>query len=87
MAGTQDLQTPESQQNTPGPSYAGDEDDGLGLSTEESNMLNALFDGRPANLSHGRPSSGYEAGFIGEASCAAFSNRLLQCLDDRKSVG
>lgn len=23
-----------------------------------------------------------EPGFIGEASCAAFSNRLLQCLDD-----
>ena len=45
-------------------------------------MLNPLFDGRPANLPHGRSSSGHEAGFIGEASCAAFSNRLLQCLDD-----
>lgn len=83
MLGTQNLQTPESQQNTPGPSLAGDEDGGLRLSTEENNMLNPLFDGRPANSSLGRPTSGYEAGFIGEASCAAFSNRLLQCLDDR----
>lgn len=45
-------------------------------------MLNPLFDGRPANLPQGRSPPGYEAGFIGEASCAAFSNRLLQCLDD-----
>lgn len=82
VLGTRDLQTPESQQNTPGPSHRGDEHDGLGLSPEESNMLNPLFDGRPANLTQGRSSPGYEAGFIGEASCAAFSNRLLQCLDD-----
>lgn len=42
-------------------------------------MLNPLFDGQPENPAH-EPSS--EPGFIGEASCAAFSNRLLQCLDD-----
>lgn len=45
-------------------------------------MLNPLFDGRPANPSYDRSSPANEAGFIGEASCAAFSNRLLQCLDD-----
>ncbi|MBE3042794.1 fungal specific transcription factor domain-containing protein [Candidatus Bathyarchaeota archaeon] len=82
ISGARDLQTPESQQNTPGPSHPGDKDDSLRLSTEESNMLNPMFDGRSANLNLGRPSSGYEPGFIGEASCAAFSNRLLQCLDD-----
>lgn len=42
-------------------------------------MLNPLFDGHSDNLVHERAS---EPGFIGEASCAAFSNRLLQCLDD-----
>lgn len=42
-------------------------------------MLNPLFDGQSSNLVHERAS---EPGFIGEASCAAFSNRLLQCLDD-----
>ena len=40
-------------------------------------MLNPLFDGQPES---NEPSS--EPGFIGEASCAAFSNRLLQCLDE-----
>lgn len=41
-------------------------------------MLNPLFDAQPANLAAELSS---EPGFIGEASCAAFSNRLLQCLD------
>jgi hypothetical protein len=74
-----------SQQNTPGadtpevtaPEH--DNDDHPALSTEESNMLNPLFDGRPESLGSRRAP---EPGFIGEASCAAFSNRLLQCLDD-----
>jgi proline utilization trans-activator len=49
------------------------------LSPEENNMLNPLFDGYSENLVHERAS---EPGFIGEASCSAFSNSLLQCLDD-----
>jgi proline utilization trans-activator len=53
------------------------------LSPEESRMLNPLFDGQPENQSvHARAFSAPDLGFIGEASCAAFSNRLLQCLDD-----
>ncbi|KAH7311328.1 fungal-specific transcription factor domain-containing protein [Stachybotrys elegans] len=56
-----------------------DGDDDPPLSSEESNMLNPLFDGRPEYSGHQRAQ---EPGFIGEASCAAFSNRLLQCLDD-----
>jgi hypothetical protein len=41
-------------------------------------MLNPLFDGQPENVVNERCS---ESGYIGEASCTAFSNRLLQCLD------
>jgi hypothetical protein len=68
--------TPVTQQNTP----ANDNElESQSLSPEESNMLNPLFDGQSDNLVHERAS---EPGFIGEASCAAFSNRLLQCLDD-----
>ncbi|KAF5978686.1 positive activator of transcription [Fusarium coicis] len=49
------------------------------LSKEESNLFNPLFDKQPEKPIHERSS---EPGFIGEASCAAFSNRLLSCLDD-----
>ncbi|KAF5627482.1 positive activator of transcription [Fusarium sp. NRRL 52700] len=49
------------------------------LSKEESNLFNPLFDRQPEKPIHERSS---EPGFIGEASCAAFSNRLLSCLDD-----
>ncbi|KAM0715590.1 hypothetical protein Q7P37_009088 [Cladosporium fusiforme] len=48
------------------------------LSTEESNLFNPLFDKQQERPVHERSS---EPGFIGEASCAAFSNRLLSCLD------
>lgn len=41
-------------------------------------MLNPLFDSQPQSPVR-EPSS--ELGFIGEASCAAFSNRMLQCLE------
>ncbi|KAG9255501.1 fungal-specific transcription factor domain-containing protein [Emericellopsis atlantica] len=72
--------TPESQVHTPSNNgAAADDQDAPALSTEESNMLNPLFDGQPDNIIS-EPSS--EPGFIGEASCTAFSNRLLQCLDD-----
>ena len=49
------------------------------LSKEESNLFNPLFDRQPEKPIQERSS---EPGFIGEASCAAFSNRLLSCLDD-----
>lgn len=66
--------TPQSQRGTPvegnGPPS---------LSPDENNLLNPLFDALPANPAN-VPTS--EPGFIGEASCAAFSNRLLQCLDE-----
>lgn len=52
------------------------------LSHEENNMLNPLFDGQAGDSSNERLYSSNESGFIGEASCAAFSNRLLQCFDD-----
>ncbi|KAF4121437.1 Fungal trans [Geosmithia morbida] len=69
-------QTPQSMVNTPG----GD-DDAPTLSSEEKNMINPLFDENPMIRDiEALPSS--EPGFIGEASCAAFSNRLLQSLDD-----
>lgn len=42
-------------------------------------MINPLFDAQPENPAN---ESSSEPGFIGEASCAAFSNRLLQCLDE-----
>lgn len=46
-------------------------------------MLNPLFDGQSEDQSaYARASPTPGVGFIGEASCAAFSNRLLQCLDD-----
>ncbi|KAI5459136.1 fungal-specific transcription factor domain-containing protein [Mariannaea sp. PMI_226] len=73
---TQQNPTPVSQRATPS---IDNEDNSPVLSPEESNMLNPLFDGQPENLVHERAS---QPGFIGEASCAAFSNRLLQCLDD-----
>lgn len=48
------------------------------LPTEESNLFNPLFDRQQEKPIHERSS---EPGFIGEASCAAFSNRLLSCLE------
>lgn len=53
---------------------------GLGLgrgtaSGDDMDMMNPLFD----KQSESRRAT--EPGFIGEASCAAFNNRLLQCLD------
>lgn len=75
---TQQNPTPTSQQTTP--TIEGDAQDiSPVLSPEESNMLNPLFDGHSENQVHERTTG---PGFIGEASCAAFSNRLLQCLDD-----
>ena len=50
------------------------------LPTEESNLFNPLFDKQQERSVHERSS---EPGFIGEASCAAFSNRLLSCLDSK----
>ncbi|KAL2020522.1 hypothetical protein VTK56DRAFT_8322 [Thermocarpiscus australiensis] len=68
--------TPESHSNSP--NSRNDDHDAPPLSPEESNMLNPLFDSQPESPVRD-PSS--EPAFIGEASCAAFSNRLLQCLD------
>ncbi|KAL2671479.1 hypothetical protein Neosp_014069 [[Neocosmospora] mangrovei] len=72
--------TPESEQsfNTP---FDDNEtaDEPPSLSKEESNLFNPLFDRQPEKPVHERSS---EPGFIGEASCAAFSNRLMSCLDD-----
>jgi len=48
------------------------------LPSEESNLFNPLFDKQQERPVQERSS---EPGFIGEASCAAFSNRLLSCLD------
>ncbi|KAF4965600.1 hypothetical protein FSARC_6622 [Fusarium sarcochroum] len=56
-----------------------DDDEPPSLSKEESNLFNPLFDRQPEKPIQERSS---EPGFIGEASCAAFSNRLLSCLDD-----
>ncbi|CEL11125.1 hypothetical protein ASPCAL14231 [Aspergillus calidoustus] len=56
-----------------------DDDDPPPLSKEETNLFNPLFDRQPENWGRERSA---EPGFIGEASCAAFSNRLLSCLDD-----
>ncbi|RDW60442.1 fungal specific transcription factor domain-containing protein [Aspergillus mulundensis] len=56
-----------------------DDDESPPLSKEESNLFNPLFDRHSENPVHERS---LEPGFIGEASCAAFSNRLLSCLDD-----
>lgn len=50
------------------------------LPTEESNLFNPLFDKQQERPVHERSS---EPGFIGEASCAAFSNRLLSYLDSK----
>ncbi|KFA48099.1 hypothetical protein S40293_08354 [Stachybotrys chartarum IBT 40293] len=80
--------TPVSQRNTPSRSPAEDDtpgdrcDDAPPLSTEETNMLNPLFDGKTDDHMNQRSR---EPEFIGEASCAAFSNRLLQCLDDENT--
>ncbi|KAJ3457045.1 hypothetical protein MRS44_014186 [Fusarium solani] len=72
--------TPESEQsfNTPFDDNE-TEDEPPSLSKEESNLFNPLFDRQPEKPVHERSS---EPGFIGEASCAAFSNRLMSCLDD-----
>ncbi|KAL4751396.1 hypothetical protein BDW72DRAFT_203102 [Aspergillus terricola var. indicus] len=56
-----------------------DQDESPPLSKEESNLFNPLFERHSENPVHERS---LEPGFIGEASCAAFSNRLLSCLDD-----
>lgn len=48
------------------------------LPSEESNLFNPLFDRQQDRPVHERAA---EPCFIGEASCAAFSNRLLSCLD------
>jgi proline utilization trans-activator len=48
------------------------------LPSEERNLFNPLFDKQQDRPIHERSA---EPGFIGEASCAAFSNRLLSCLD------
>ncbi|KAL4886179.1 fungal-specific transcription factor domain-containing protein [Aspergillus karnatakaensis] len=63
--------------STPPETY--DQDEPPPLSKEESNLFNPLFDRQQEKPIHERSS---EPGFIGEASCAAFSNRLLSCLDD-----
>lgn len=55
------------------------QDESPPLSKEESNLFNPLFDGQTENPVHERS---LEPGFIGEASCDAFSNRLLSCLDE-----
>ncbi|KAF4991836.1 hypothetical protein FGRMN_7554 [Fusarium graminum] len=74
-------QTPQTEQAfTPlGGQNTQDEDGPPSLSKEESNLFNPLFDRQPEKPIQERSS---EPGFIGEASCAAFSNRLLSCLDD-----
>lgn len=56
----------------------GDDYSAPSLPSEESNLFNPLFDRQQERPVHERSS---EPGFIGEASCAAFSNRLLSCLD------
>lgn len=65
--------TPDSQANSPMA-----EQDGRGPTSdnEETDMLNPLFDKQSERQKAAEP------GFIGEASCAAFNNRLLQCLDE-----
>lgn len=68
-------QTPETQLQSP----ANDNGPPPSLSPEESNILNPLFDASTDNTVN-EPS--IEPGFIGEASCSAFGNRLLQCLDN-----
>lgn len=65
-------------QDTPSIDRDDDPVDSTNISSDESNMLNPLFDGQPENVVNERCS---ESGYIGEASCTAFSNRLLQCLD------
>ncbi|CAI6031635.1 unnamed protein product [Clonostachys chloroleuca] len=55
------------------------EDISPALSREENSMLNPIFDGQLENIIYERAS---EPAFIGEASCAAFHNRILQCLDE-----
>lgn len=56
----------------------GNEYNAPSLPSEESNLFNPLFERQQERPVHERSS---EPGFIGEASCAAFSNRLLSCLD------
>lgn len=57
---------------------SGDTYNAPSLPSEESNLFNPLFDKQQDRPVHERSA---EPGFIGEASCAAFSNRLLSCLD------
>ncbi|KAI8713819.1 Zn(2)-C6 fungal-type domain-containing protein [Fusarium sp. LHS14.1] len=72
--------TPESEQSFSTPFDDNETaDEPPSLSKEESNLFNPLFDRQPEKPVHERSS---EPGFIGEASCAAFSNRLMSCLDD-----
>ncbi|KAL4930751.1 Zn(II)2Cys6 transcription factor [Aspergillus undulatus] len=68
-----------SDRNTSTYTNVDDQDEAPSLSKEESNLFNPLFDRHSENPVHERS---LEPGFIGEASCAAFSNRLLSCLDD-----
>lgn len=57
-------------------------DDELPLSHEESNMRNPHFDAQTGGSTDRRALSAGDSDFIGEASCSAFSDRLLQCFDD-----
>lgn len=45
-------------------------------------MRNPLFDAQTRGLAGRRALSTGDSDFIGEASCSAFSDRLLQCFDD-----
>lgn len=64
--------TPDSQTSSP---VNGHDVHGPMPCNEEADMLNPLFD-KQSEIQRA-----IEPGFIGEASCAAFNNRLLQCLD------
>ncbi|KAH7039907.1 fungal-specific transcription factor domain-containing protein [Microdochium trichocladiopsis] len=80
------LQSSATQLPTPDPAQqaggSGNTDDELPLSHEESNMLNPLFDPQGREPADRRALSAVDSDFIGEASCSAFSDRLLQCFDD-----
>lgn len=45
-------------------------------------MLNPMFDNRARDSPEQPFFSSHESAFVGEASCAAFCNRLLRCFDD-----
>ncbi|KAK0386583.1 hypothetical protein NLU13_6418 [Sarocladium strictum] len=76
------LQTPDSDRITPVPNRGGSSEDDLRLSREETNMLNPMFDNRARDSPEQSFFSSHESAFVGEASCAAFCNRLLRCFDD-----